>query len=93
MHLSSYYFVTFSQCYVWKSDGPNAAVLLNIRGFFAHFKKPWEFQSFIDGYQVFILYYIILLFPQHNISNAEYKERLIIIYKYKYNFGLAVVGG
>ena len=32
-------------------------------------------------------------FPQHNISNAEYKEILIIIYKYKYTFGLAVVGG
>ena len=31
--------------------------------------------------------------PQHNISNAEYKEILIIIYKYKYTFGLAVVGG
>ena len=30
-------------------------------------------------------------FPQHNISNAEYKEILIIIYKYKYTFGLAVV--
>ena len=33
------------------------------------------------------------VFPQHNISNAEYKEILIIIYKYKYTFGLAVVGG
>ena len=32
-------------------------------------------------------------FPQHNISNAKYKEILIIIYKYKYTFGLAVVGG
>ena len=32
-------------------------------------------------------------FPQHNISNAEYKEILIIIYKYKYTFGLAVVSG
>ena len=32
-------------------------------------------------------------FPQHNISNAKYKEILIIIYKYKYIFGLAVVGG
>ena len=32
-------------------------------------------------------------FPRHNISNAEYKEILIIIYKYKYTFGLAVVGG
>ena len=32
-------------------------------------------------------------FPQHNISNAEYKEILIIIYKYKYTVGLAVVGG
>ena len=32
-------------------------------------------------------------FPQHNIGNAEYKEILIIIYKYKYTFGLAVVGG
>ena len=32
-------------------------------------------------------------FPQHNISNAEYKEILIIICKYKYTFGLAVVGG
>ena len=32
-------------------------------------------------------------FPQHNISNAEYKEILIIIYKYKYTFGLAVFGG
>ena len=32
-------------------------------------------------------------FPQHNISNAEYKEILTIIYKYKYTFGLAVVGG
>ena len=33
-------------------------------------------------------------FPQHNISNAEYKEILIIIiYLYKYTFGLAVVGG
>ena len=32
-------------------------------------------------------------FPQHNISDAEYKEILIIIYKYKYTFGLAVVGG
>ena len=32
-------------------------------------------------------------YPQHNISNAEYKEILIIIYKYKYTFGLAVVGG
>ena len=32
-------------------------------------------------------------FPQHNISNAEYKEILIIIYKYKYTFGLALVGG
>ena len=32
-------------------------------------------------------------FPQHNISNAEYKDILIIIYKYKYTFGLAVVGG
>ena len=31
-------------------------------------------------------------FPQHNISNAEYKEILIIIYLYKYTFGLAVVG-
>ena len=32
-------------------------------------------------------------FPRHNISNAEYKEILIIIYKYKNTFGLAVVGG
>ena len=32
-------------------------------------------------------------FSQHNISNAEYKGILIIIYKYKYTFGLAVVGG
>ena len=32
-------------------------------------------------------------FPQHNISNAEYKEILIIIYQYKYTFDLAVVGG
>ena len=32
-------------------------------------------------------------FPQHSISNAKYKEILIIIYKYKYTFGLAVVGG
>ena len=32
-------------------------------------------------------------FPQHNISNAKYKEILIIIYKYKYTFGLAVIGG
>ena len=32
-------------------------------------------------------------FPQHNIRYAEYKEILIIIYLYKYNFGLAVVGG
>ena len=32
-------------------------------------------------------------FPQHNISNAEYKEILIIIYIDKYTFGLAVVGG
>ena len=32
-------------------------------------------------------------FQQQNISNAEYKEILIIIYKYKYTFGLAVVGG
>ena len=32
-------------------------------------------------------------FPQHNICNAEYKEILIIIYKYRYTFGLAVVGG
>ena len=32
-------------------------------------------------------------FPQQNISNAEYKEILIIIYKYKYTFGLAAVGG
>ena len=32
-------------------------------------------------------------FPQHNISNAEYKEIFISIYKYKYTFGLAVVGG
>ena len=32
-------------------------------------------------------------FPQHNFSDAEYKEILIIIYKYKYTFGLAVVGG
>ena len=32
-------------------------------------------------------------FPQHNISNAEYKEMLIITYSYKYTFGLAVVGG
>ena len=31
-------------------------------------------------------------FPQHNIINAEYKEILIIIYLYKYTFGLAVVG-
>ena len=31
-------------------------------------------------------------FPQHNISNAEYKEIKIIIYLYKYTFGLAVVG-
>ena len=28
-----------------------------------------------------------------DISNAEYKEILIIIYLYKYTFGLAVVGG
>ena len=32
-------------------------------------------------------------FPQHNISNAKFKEIVIIIYKYKYTFGLAVVGG
>ena len=32
-------------------------------------------------------------FSQHNISNAEYKEIFIIIYLYKYTFGLAVVGG
>ena len=32
-------------------------------------------------------------FPQHNIRYAEYKEISIIIYLYKYNFGLAVVGG
>ena len=32
-------------------------------------------------------------FPQHNIRYAEYKEILIIIYLYKYTFGLAVVGG
>ena len=32
-------------------------------------------------------------FPQHNISNAEYKEILIIIYKYIYTFGLSAVGG
>ena len=32
-------------------------------------------------------------FPQHNIGNAEYKEILVIIYLYKYTFGLAVVGG
>ena len=32
-------------------------------------------------------------FSQYNISNAKYKEILIIIYKYKYTFGLAVVGG
>ena len=32
-------------------------------------------------------------FPQHNISNAKYKEILIIIYCYKYTFSLAVVGG
>ena len=34
-------------------------------------------------------------FTQHNItsSNAEYKEILIIIYLYKYTFGLAVVDG
>ena len=32
-------------------------------------------------------------FPQHNINDAEYKEILIIVYKYKYTFGLAVVGG
>ena len=32
-------------------------------------------------------------FLQHNISNAEYKEILINIYKYKYTFGSAVVGG
>ena len=32
-------------------------------------------------------------FPQHNINNAEYKEILNIIYKYKHTFGLAVVGG
>ena len=31
-------------------------------------------------------------FPQRSISNAEYKEILIIIYEYKYTFGLAVVG-
>ena len=28
-----------------------------------------------------------------HINNAEYKEILIIIYSYKYTFGLAVVGG
>ena len=33
------------------------------------------------------------VFPQHNIRYAEYKEILIIIYLYKYNFGLTVVGG
>ena len=32
-------------------------------------------------------------FPQHNISDAEYKEILITIYSYKYTFGLAAVGG
>ena len=32
-------------------------------------------------------------FPQHNISNAKYKEILSIIYLYKYTFGLAVVCG
>ena len=32
-------------------------------------------------------------FPQHNIRYAKYKEILIIIYLYKYTFGLAVVGG
>ena len=32
-------------------------------------------------------------FPQHSIGNAGYKEILIIIYLYKYIFGLAVVGG
>ena len=32
-------------------------------------------------------------FPQDNISNAEYKEILIIIYLFRYTFGLAVVGG
>ena len=32
-------------------------------------------------------------FPQHNISNAKYKEILIIIYLYKYTFSLAIFGG
>ena len=32
-------------------------------------------------------------FPQQNISNAEYKEALIIIDLYMYTFGLAVVCG
>ena len=32
-------------------------------------------------------------FPRHNISNTEYKEISIIIFSYKYTFGLAVVGG
>ena len=32
-------------------------------------------------------------FSQHNISIAEYKEILIIIYLHNYTFGLAVVGG
>ena len=31
-------------------------------------------------------------FPQHNIGGAECKEILVIVYKYKYAFGLAVVG-
>ena len=31
-------------------------------------------------------------FLRYNISNAEYKEILIIIFSYKYTFGLAVVG-
>ena len=32
-------------------------------------------------------------FLQHNISNAEYKKMLIIIYLYKYTFDPAVDGG
>ena len=32
-------------------------------------------------------------FPRCNISNAEYKEILVVVYLYKYTFGLAVVGG
>ena len=51
---------------------------------------------YVQGIPTYLLVQATLAkyaFPDHNISNAKYKEILIIIDLYKYTFGLEVVGG